>query len=71
MEYGFIVNIHYVSEDLLIFGDYHWGCFCYDVKGNEVELDKIKEHLYFMNRNSIIEDVKNKCNLLRFEETYN
>jgi len=71
MEYGFIVNIHYVSEDLLIFGDYNCGCFCYDIKGNEVELDKIKEHLYFMNRNSIIEDVKNKCNLLRFEETYN
>ena len=60
-EVGAIFNIHAIEENKILFGTHSSGCFCYDVKGNEVEMDKITEPIFYIDYESWIYDLKNKC----------
>ena len=43
-----IINIHVIDKNKILFGTFNSGCYCYDVKGNEVEIDNITEPRFYI-----------------------
>ena len=47
-----IINIHVIDKNKILFGTLDSGCYCYDVKGNEVEIDNITEPRFYIDYES-------------------
>ena len=60
-ETGLILNMYAIDEEKILFGTHNSGCFCYTVKGIEVDIDKINEPIFYIDYESSIFDIKNKC----------
>ena len=60
-ETDWIINMYAIDEENILFGTLNHGCFCYTVKGIEVDIDKITEPIFYIDYLSSIFDIKNKC----------